>query len=201
MNKYEPAKYIVWEDYGYEGWHPYSYLTLEAALEHKPYSSTLLTSYIPHSSLEIKMQEITFEPFPKIARFSRNCVITEKLDGTNASIIITEDGRIGAASRNRLITPGKNTDNAGFAAWVQDNKEDLLNLGPGRHFGEWYGKGIQREYGLDHKRFALFNVSRWNMDNPPPNCCETVPIIWSGNFQDLNIEYEMSYLREHGCPG
>jgi hypothetical protein len=48
---------------------------------------------------------IEFQAFPKIPRLVRDCVITEKLDGTNASIIITEDGQIGAASRNRLITP------------------------------------------------------------------------------------------------
>ena len=32
-----------------------------------------------------------FAPFPKIARYSRLCTITEKIDGTNASIFVSED--------------------------------------------------------------------------------------------------------------
>ena len=35
-----------------------------------------------------------FEGFPKIARLSREIVVTEKIDGTNARVCITEDGRI-----------------------------------------------------------------------------------------------------------
>lgn len=140
------------------------------------------------------MQEITFEPFPKIARLSREVIITEKIDGTNASVIITEDGQVAAASRTRLITPGKDTDNYGFAAWVEDNKEDLLNLGPGRHFGEWYGKGIQRNYGLDHRRFALFNVHRWNIETIP-KCCSIVPVIKQGYiFDHINFDGLMDQL-------
>ncbi len=105
------------------------------------------------------MTEITFEPFPKIGRLTRECVITEKLDGTNAQVIITEDGRIAAGSRTRLITPAG--DNMGFARWVQEHAEELITgLGPGRHFGEWWGQKIQRAYGLTEKRFSLFNTTR-----------------------------------------
>jgi len=138
---------------------------------------------------------ITFEAFPKLARLSRNMVITEKLDGTNAQVIITEDGDIGAASRTRLITP--EADNFGFARWVQGNKDELLKLGPGRHFGEWYGNGIQRNYGLKEKRFALFNVGRWNKDNIP-SCCEVVPIILEGEFDTNAITGAMSALSATG---
>lgn len=50
----------------------------------------------------------------------------------------------------------------GFAKWVYQNSQALVELlGPGRHFGEWWGQGIQRGYGLSEKRFSLFNVSRW----------------------------------------
>lgn len=140
--------------------------------------------------------EIEFESFPKIARLNRECVITEKIDGTNAQIIITEDGRIAAASRSRLITPSD--DNFGFAAWVETNKDDLLKLGPGRHFGEWWGSGIQRRYGLDHKRFSLFNVSRWGDDIARPACCHVVPILVSGLFHSNAVESALDTLREFG---
>ena len=91
-----------------------------------------------------------FEKFDKIARLSRNCIITEKIDGTNAQVFIGENGEFLTGSRNRWITP--EDDNAGFARWALENKEKLLQLGPGRHFGEWWGSGIQRRYGLDRKR-------------------------------------------------
>lgn len=46
-----------------------------------------------------------FVKFPSIARYSRDCVITEKIDGTNAQICITEDGQFLTGSRTRWITP------------------------------------------------------------------------------------------------
>jgi len=140
-----------------------------------------------------------FQPYPKTPRLKRDIVITEKLDGTNAQVVIThgsfeddlDDTTIIAASgdevdllimrvgsRTRWITPGKTTDNYGFAAWCLENAEELFKLGEGQHFGEWYGQGIQRNYGLDHKRFALFNSSRWGIHNPnTPACCEVVPVL------------------------
>src|SRR5882724_293770 len=101
-----------------------------------------------------------FTEFNKIARLSRNCVVTEKLDGTNASIVIGEAGEFLVGSRTRWITP--EDDNYGFARWAHTHKEELLTLGPGQHFGEWWGNGIQRKYGLSEKRFSLFNTARWS---------------------------------------
>lgn len=141
---------------------------------------------------------IEFVPFPKLSRLTRNCIITEKLDGTNAQVIITEDGEIAAGSRTRIITPGKTTDNFGFATWVEEHKDQLVQLGPGRHFGEWYGQGIQRGYGLTERRFALFNVRKWNDENPPPGCCEVVPVIAETLFDTAAIEQEMDELRTNG---
>src|SRR4051812_31897860 len=101
-----------------------------------------------------------FEPFAKIARLSRDVIVTEKIDGTNAQIFIDDMGSvIKAASRTQWITV--ENDNHGFARWVDENKAELMKLGPGRHYGEWWGAGIQRRYGLKEKRFSLFNVSRW----------------------------------------
>jgi hypothetical protein len=134
--------------------------------------------------------------FPKIARLFRDCIITEKLDGSNAQVIVGEDGTVAAGSRNRLITPGKGTDNYGFAGWVAENAEMLRRLGPGRHFGEWWGQGINRGYGMTEKVFSLFNVTRCEK-NPPPDCCRVVPVLYRGPFStafahrfldDLNFE-------------
>lgn len=49
--------------------------------------------------------EIPFIGFPKMARLSRDVVVTEKIDGSNAGIYIDTAGFIFAASRTRWITP------------------------------------------------------------------------------------------------
>lgn len=139
---------------------------------------------------------VTFEAFPKIGRYQRSICITEKLDGTNAQVIVTEDGEVAAASRTRLITPGKLTDNYGFAGWVEDHKDELRELGPGRHFGEWYGQGIQRNYGLTEKRFALFNADRWQSARPA--CCRVVPVLYRGPMTDQAVSDAMFELSEYG---
>ena len=136
-----------------------------------------------------------FIGFPKIGRLKRSCVITEKLDGTNAQIVITEDGDFLTGSRNRWITP--EDDNYGFSRWAHENKDELLKLGVGQHFGEWCGQGIQRRYGLDVKRFSLFNAGRWNTENLP-SCCHVVPILYQGEFDSAKIQFTMDDLGRNG---
>jgi hypothetical protein len=139
---------------------------------------------------------IDFQGFSKISRLSRNCIVTEKIDGTNCQIYIDKNLNIYTGSKNRWITPAD--DHYGFARWVVSNKEELLKLGPGRHFGEWWGKGIQRSYGLNEKRFSLFNTERWSDDLVRPSCCHVVPVIKEGLF-DTNMIFEaLSLLEKNG---
>lgn len=145
-----------------------------------------------------------FVPFPKISRWSREVIITEKIDGTNAQVFIGEDGQqFVAGSRNRWIAPGD--DGFGFAAWVEKNRDELLKLGPGSHFGEWWGSGVQRGYGLQkgEKRFSLFNVSRWGDGGKDkrPACCHVVPELWRGVMDDAGagmVRLCLDRLRESG---
>jgi hypothetical protein len=139
---------------------------------------------------------IDFIEFNKIARLSRNCVVTEKIDGTNASIVIGEDGSFQIGSRTRWITP--QDDNYGFAKWATANQEELMKLGPGQHFGEWWGNGIQRGYGLSWKRFSLFNTARWSDDAVRPACCSVVPVLYSGIFDTNEIVNALTKLRDNG---
>lgn len=136
-----------------------------------------------------------FIKFPKIPRLSKGMIVTEKIDGTNAQIVITGDGEIYAGSRNRWIEIGD--DNYGFAGWVEKNKEELLKLGPGQHFGEWWGLGIQRNYGQKEKRFSLFNVGRWkefyqaHLDGKTdawPVCCDLVPTLYEGELDTQVVQ-------------
>lgn len=137
-----------------------------------------------------------FTAFPKMARLAREVIVTEKLDGTNAQICITDEGEVFAGSRSRWITP--EDDNFGFARWVAENAQALLALGPGRHFGEWWGAGIQRRYGLTEKRFSLFNVARWGDDETRPACCSVVPVIYRGLFDTGWIDRALELLRTQG---
>lgn len=156
-----------------------------------------------------------FIPFDKIPRMNRDIVVTEKIDGTNASILIEDatmiedeslitevvDGwALLAGSRNRFITP--TDDNYGFAAWVKENAADLVQLGSGQHFGEWWGSGIQRRYGLDHRRFSLFNVKRWydfeNSTQLAPDCCDVVPTMYMGPFSQEAINRCVEDLKNNG---
>ncbi len=139
---------------------------------------------------------VEFTGFPKMARLSRECIVTEKIDGTNAQIRITEDGGFLVGSRNRWITPAK--DNFGFARWAYEHKEELLKLGPGAHFGEWWGNGIQRGYGVLGKQFSLFNASRWENSRDLPVCCGVVPVLYRGIFTTEAVEECCQRLRDGG---
>jgi hypothetical protein len=164
-----------------------------------------------------------FKEWPKMARLSREIIITEKIDGTNSSIDIQQEILAGdlenviaieefqgtryaimAGSRNKWITPGKTSDNAGFAAWVRDNSSELVKLGEGHHFGEWWGQGIQRNYGLKEKRFSLFNVGRWENPDIRPKCCHVVPTLYRGEFDTSLIDitlFDLSIDGSAAAPG
>lgn len=141
-----------------------------------------------------------FPEFPKIHRLRRELVVTEKIDGTNALVSISEDGSIRAGSRSRWITP--QDDNFGFARWVEEHKDELSLLGPGNHYGEWWGAGIQRRYGLTEKRFSLFNVGRWGDlspgRTPPPPCCSLVPVLVVTHDFNEAWRFGMTVLRDRG---
>lgn len=172
---------------------------------------------------------IEFIKWPKTPRLFREIIITEKIDGTNSAIhiqplvdgealspqvisIVSFSGvnyQVAAQSRNRLITPGKTTDNYGFAAWVRLNADALVEiLGEGVHFGEWWGKEIQGRYkGLidGFKGFALFNTEKWEdlhewlpSDSGYDYLLESVPVLYRGPFDEDVIRKILSEMKEHG---
>jgi hypothetical protein len=144
-----------------------------------------------------------FKPFAKIARLSRDIIITEKIDGTNGVIYIDpETSEFLVGSRTRWIIPAE--DNMGFAKWAYANKEELMKLGPGFHYGEWWGQRIQRGYGLTEKRFSLFNVSKWLDDAVRPACCHVVPVLYTGMFDTDAIEMcldNLASIGSYAAPG
>ena len=167
---------------------------------------------------------LDFKEFGKIARLNRDVVITEKIDGTNACIVIKElifgvEGfdeygqrtlaiddhtgvyEVGAQSRSRALTV--ENDNYGFAKWVLKNKEALIEiLGVGYHYGEWWGSGINRGYGLKNgeKRFSLFNVERWKdqVGFDKVEGLEVVPVLYQGAFSEEKINDALISLKRIG---
>lgn len=157
-----------------------------------------------------------FTGFQKIARFSRTVIVTEKIDGTNGIVYNGEDGEFLVGSRNQWITPEK--DNYGFATWAYSHRDELQTLGSGQHFGEWWGSGIQRGYGLPkgEKRWSLFNVTRWVLHGQEPKAIPTldprvtrmqevlparvglVPELWRGPFDDLHLDQLMESFSSTG---
>jgi hypothetical protein len=142
-----------------------------------------------------------FREFPKIARLNRECIITEKIDGTNACVVVGDDGEVAAQSRNQLLVGGK-SDAFGFALWVQRNEQRLRDLlGPGHHFGEWWGPGIQRGYPVNGayagKRLSLFNVERWK-DLPVSDDLRIVPVLYRGRFTTDAVRLCLDLLQQEG---
>lgn len=159
---------------------------------------------------------IDFVKWAKIPRFNREWEVTEKIDGTNGILLWSEeyhpeyclgavkdftDGEpelfLYAGSRTRWLT--RKADNHGFANWASDYAPALATLGKGRHFGEWWGAGIQRRYGLEGKRFSLFDVNKYN-DMPMPAQVSTVPLIArvTSPGLDYKIEGILNDLRATG---
>ena len=139
-----------------------------------------------------------FIEFPKIARLAREIIVTEKIDGTNGVIYVGEDGEVLVGSRSQWIsTRAKGgADNFGFATWAEQHADELRTLGVGRHYGEWWGSGIQRGYELPkgEKRFSLFNIQQ----DPLPECCHVVPLLYTGIFDTAAIEACLDDLKAHG---
>lgn len=160
------------------------------------------------------MTAVPFAEFDKISRLNREIIVTEKIDGTNGQVHIRPalndalemgydtqieiDGQshyIRAGSRNRWVLHLGSDDNNGFGRWVHHHAHELAALGAGAHFGEWWGSGIQRKYGLTDKRWSLFNVGRWVQHDDvrgqkepmkvAPKCCHVVPVIGAGVGFDI----------------
>ena len=147
------------------------------------------------------VDQVEFKVWDKIPRENPfKATITEKIDGTNACVIIIDGEIVGVQSRKRLITV--DDDNYGFAGWVERNKEDLLNLGDGYLYGEWAGLGIQKNpHNLPEKQFFLFNTFRWNPDNPNrPDCCKVVPVLYEGIISEDIIKGCLNNLRFDAMP-
>lgn len=167
--------------------------------------------------------DLEFEKFSSIGRLYREVTITEKIDGMNACIVIQECSgedlyrnalihtkampfnsfeprlfAVAVQSRKQFLT--LDNDIQGLAAWVSEHAQELASaLGPGRHYGEWWGKNIQRSYHQKRNWFSLFNTKRWNKDNVGHiDGLITVPVLYSGPYADWVNEMQLHKLETQG---
>lgn len=142
-----------------------------------------------------------FIEFQKIPRLSRGMVITEKLDGMNMVIAISDDSSIlKVGSRYGWIDSEHGVkDLRPMFRFAMENRSELIaKLGPGRHYGEWWGLGIGRGYGLKEKRFSLFNTARWGLAESRPSCCDVVPVLYEGIFDTSVVDTWLLTLKQKG---
>lgn len=112
-----------------------------------------------------------FEKYQHIERFGNietegidigECWIFPKIDGTNGTVFLNDNGDIQAGSRNRGLTLGR--DNAGFYAHVITNdllKRFFQDYPTWRIFGEWLVPHTLRTYREDAwYKFYVFDVTR-----------------------------------------
>lgn len=139
---------------------------------------------------------LEFTGFNSIERLESPVTVWEKLDGTNSQIVVDADQFL-VGSRNRWITP--EDDNFGFARWAYENQRALTEiLGPGRHFGEWFGGKIQRGYGLKEKSFALFDTRYKEKETtfiPQLTMC---PVLYEGVYRADLVEELLLKLKTEG---
>lgn len=57
-----------------------------------------------------------FEEFSKIPRLPRECIVTEKIDGTNGTVLVLEDGRVVAG---RVIVLFGRPPGIDYQSWAE----------------------------------------------------------------------------------
>lgn len=139
------------------------------------------------------MSRLEFKKYQHIGRFGTDevdgiqygeCLVFYKIDGSNGSVWLGEDGEIKAGSRTRELT--LENDNAGFYEYILSNgriKEYLLKHPNHRLFGEWLVKHSLKTYRDDSwGKFYIFDVCLDRDD---------------GELEYLPYDFYQSWLVEH----
>jgi len=153
--------------------------------------------------------KIEFKEFPKTPRLSRECIITEKIDGTNSCVLIQNGEIIKVGSRNGWLSLGH--DSTGLVHFVEERKETFLQLGDGLHYGEFWGRDIRHSYSSKEQHFSLFDAHRWcNAWDEPirysetqiqeklPVGLQTVPVLYRGLFDTAKVDECIEMLKVNG---
>lgn len=118
------------------------------------------------------------------------CYVFPKVDGTNSSVWLDDDGELRAGSRNRELTFEK--DNAGFYNAISKDERVLsyLNKHPNhRLFGEWLVPHSLKTYKEDAwRKFYIFDVCVDSGNNETG--LEYIPYdIYKPLLEEFNLDY------------
>jgi hypothetical protein len=118
-----------------------------------------------------------------------DCFIFPKVDGTNASVWLDDEGNLKAGSRNRTLT--LENDNAGFYAHVLSNdkiKNYLKKHPTHRLYGEWLVPHTIKTYREDAwRKLYIFDIT---IDKDEENI-EYIPY---DIYKPLLDEFELDYI-------
>ncbi|MCM3387257.1 RNA ligase family protein [Ureibacillus chungkukjangi] len=116
-------------------------------------------------------------------------LIFPKLDGTNASVWLDNEGNIKGGSRNRQLT--LENDNAGFYAYVVENeklKGYLAKYPTHRLYGEWLVPHSLKTYRDDAwRKFYIFDITIDKED-------DSVEYIPYDIYKPLLDEFDLDYI-------
>lgn len=119
------------------------------------------------------------------------CYIFPKIDGTNSSVWLDENGEVKAGSRNRELTLDK--DNQGFNEMIINDKRiaDYLKAHPThRLYGEWLVPHSLKTYRDNAwRKFYVFDVV---IDNPEN--ADGVDYLSYDEYKPLLEEYGLDYI-------
>lgn len=119
------------------------------------------------------------------------CYVFPKIDGTNSSVWLNENGEVRAGSRNRELT--LENDNQGFDAMAVNDKRiaDYLKQHPThRLYGEWLVPHSLKTYRNDvWRKFYIFDVT---VDNPENT--DGVDYLSYDEYKPLLDEYGLDYI-------
>lgn len=144
-----------------------------------------------------------FPKYPKTLRYENlRVVITEKIDGTNGLIEISPDG-VRFGSRNCYLNEHK--DNYGFFNFFSQFENRIMESfspeydGLVHIYGEWFGAGIQRTYGLKEKYFMPFSPYWANtlIEVGVPNIVPPYQ-FYAGKMDSVREEMAFQTLKEEG---
>lgn len=146
------------------------------------------------------------------------CYVFPKLDGTNGSVWLADDGYPYAGSRNRVLAPDE--DNAGFCQFIESEEKFKLFLMAYPHlrlYGEWLVPHSLKTYREDAwRKFYVFDVydhseekylvyeeykallDGYGIDYIPPLC-----IMKNATYENLLVELENNgfLIQEGGGSG
>lgn len=143
------------------------------------------------------------DKFAEAFKVGEHITITEKIDGANASIAVSEDGKLIAFSRRNELTPENTLQ--GFYDYVQSLDPTMISCVLGSRyifFGEWLVKHTIKYPQEKMKQFYVFDVwdteveqyIPWEQTKQMAEFCglKMVPVFYDGPF--ISWEHVYSFV-------